>query len=199
MRTTIRRRRRCAANRPATSSARAATAPKASRGAQQSTAGHFRRARDSRRRHTGQSRARRGAIDRCRQRTEFDRAAQYPQFRSRSHAVLCEAAGGRLEAPQRRRRARRLAKDGCGRQGHDCADERHGYQALHATGARIHRAQGRPRRSIERAQSGLQEQRAARPRRRACRCGRRRGSRNWQSRSSAPRWCWWWHSWCCGP
>jgi flagellar M-ring protein FliF len=53
-----------------------------------------------------QRRARRRANHRREQRTELERAAQYPQFRGGPHSVLCEAAGGGLEAPQRRRGAR---------------------------------------------------------------------------------------------
>ncbi len=67
---------------------------------------------DSGRRHAGQPspgppRRGRRRSDHCReQRTELERAAQHPQLRGRSHAVLCEAAGGHVEAPQRRRGAR---------------------------------------------------------------------------------------------
>jgi len=161
---------------------------------QQSTAGHFRCAGDSGRRHTRESRGRRRrAIDRRRQRPEFERAAQQPaNFEVDRTLSYVKQARGCFETAQCRRRARRFgrkwmptARSTTG------AHERHtDIKALHAAGARIHRAQGGSRRPLERAQT--------KPSRAACRwvpstarrCGKRPGSLSWRSKSWVARWCW---------
>jgi flagellar M-ring protein FliF len=90
----------------------------------------------------GSGHAGRRANHRRRERSYVQLAAQYPKFRGRPHALVCEAARRRVETPECRGSARRLAEAGCGRQGHHLAHDRGGRQALHAVGARIHRSEG---------------------------------------------------------
>ena len=104
-----------AANRPAMSSASGGDGVEGIPGAsEQSTAGNLGRARHSGRSNAGQPcaghrrrrRRRCNAGDGGRQRTQLERPAQHPQFRSRPHAVVRETACGCLETAQCRRRAR---------------------------------------------------------------------------------------------
>ena len=77
--------------------------------------------------------------------TLLELPAQHAQLRGRSDARLHQGARRCAEAFEHRGRARQLAEDGRGRQGHHDADERGRHQALHPAGARVHRPQGRSR------------------------------------------------------
>ena len=69
------------------------------------------------------------------QRPDFEFVPQHAQLRSGPHPLVYQAANRQLEALERRSRVRRLAEGGGRRQDRHLADERHGYQAIHAARA----------------------------------------------------------------